>query len=161
MSVVDLLDAQTNLFQAQVSKAVEISFPALGPGSFEGRVTEVAPSVDASTATYPVRVGVAQPASTIRTGMAANVTFDLDDQTPASPTLVVPANAVGEDAEGRFVFLIEGEASGSTASVRKQHVTVGELTTEGFVVESGLTAGQAIATAGLQTLLDGQQVRVQ
>ena len=47
------------------------------------------------------------------------------------------------------------------ASVRKQHVTIGRLTAEGFEILEGLTAGQIIATAGLQTLLEGQQVQLQ
>jgi hypothetical protein len=53
------------------------------------------------------------------------------------------------------------EGAGKTASVHKQHITIGDLTAEGFVVREGLEAGQAIATAGLQTLLDGQRVRIQ
>jgi hypothetical protein len=40
-------------------------------------------------------------------------------------------------------------------------VTVGNLTVQGFEITSGLESGQKIATAGLQTLLDGQQVKLQ
>ncbi|GAG63280.1 unnamed protein product, partial [marine sediment metagenome] len=36
-----------------------------------------------------------------------------------------------------------------------------ELTNEGFKIVSGLSEGQKIATAGLQTLLDGQKVKLQ
>ncbi|NRA91494.1 MAG: efflux RND transporter periplasmic adaptor subunit, partial [Psychroserpens sp.] len=72
--------------------------------------------------------------------------------------LVVPANAVGEDSNGRFVFVIQGDTE--KAQVNKQTITVGELTPQGFVVKSGLKAGQKIATAGLQTLLNGQEVKL-
>ena len=92
--------------------------------------------------------------------MAASVTFDLGDQEVAATTLTVPANAVGEDDQGRFVFVID-RGEGETGSVRKQHVTIGRLTAEGFEIREGLTAGQTVATAGLQTLLDGQQVRLE
>ena len=91
--------------------------------------------------------------------MAANVTFDFGDREASNTTLVVPANAVGEDSNGRFVFLIEGE--GESAKVKKQAISIGDLTTEGFEIQSGLTLGQKIATAGLQTLLDGQEVKLQ
>ena len=71
--------------------------------------------------------------------------------------IVVPTNAVGEDGNGRFVFLVEGEKN--KATVKKQSITIGNLTSEGFEVKTGLKAGQKIATAGLQTLLDGQDVK--
>ncbi len=140
---------------------VSVTFTALPDAGFSGVVTEIAPSVDPGTATYPVRIAVQNPTDEIRTGMAANVTFDFGQEAVSSDrTLVVPVAAVGEDPDGRFVFLIEDQGAG-IGSVRKTHITVGPLTAEGFVVHQGLSAGQAVATAGLQTLLDGQQVRVQ
>ena len=90
--------------------------------------------------------------------MTANVTFNFTEENAAESVLIVPAKAVGEDGEGRFVFLLEEE--GASARVKKQPVQVGSLTTEGFEVLGGLSAGQKIATAGLQTLLNGQEVRL-
>lgn len=91
--------------------------------------------------------------------MAANVTFDFSNHETNSTILVVPTHAVGEDSNGRFVFLVEGD--GNNATVKKQQVSIGNLTSEGFEVTSGLSSGQKIAVAGLQTLLDGQAVRLQ
>lgn len=139
---------------------VGITFTALGGARYSGTVTEVAPSVDANTATYPVRVSIDGSVDDVRSGMAANVTFDLGGAAVASTTVVVPANAVSEDRDGRFVYVLDA-GEGAEASVRKQHVTLGPLTAEGFEVRDGLEAGQQIATAGLSTLLDGQRVRVQ
>lgn len=144
----------------QEGMPVTIAFPALADVEFEGLVTEVSPSVDANTATYPVRVSVAGSGDDIRTGMSANVTFELGNGAASSTVLVVPANAVGEDGDGRFVFVLEPGGDGA-ATVRKQHVTVGPLTAEGFEIRDGLSEGRVIATAGLSTLLDGQQVRLQ
>ncbi len=137
---------------------VKVGFSALPENEFNAKVTEVAPAVDANTATYPVKVMVTNPSDDIKSGMAANVTFDFSDHSPGQQELVVPAHAVGEDSDGRFVFLIE--ESGEEAKVVKHPISVGELTTEGFVVTSGLSSGQKIATAGLQTLLDGQEVKL-
>ena len=91
--------------------------------------------------------------------MTGNVTFDFGDTDAAGRALIVPASAVAEDDQGRFVFLLTA-AEEETARVEKRYVTVGQLTSEGFEIESGLTAGERIATAGLQTLLEGQQVRL-
>ncbi len=139
---------------------VDLTFTAIPSALFTGRVVEVSPSADANTSTYPVRVAVLGPSGQIRPGMAANVTFELGDSNLPQSVVVVPANAVGEDGDGRFVFLVEGGES-TVASVRKQHITIGRLTAEGFEILEGLEVGQTIATAGLQTLLDGQEVRLQ
>lgn len=138
---------------------VEVAFSALANEKFRGRVTEVAPSVDANTSTYPVRVVVTNPSDAIKSGMAANVTFDFGDQKANTNILVVPTHAVGEDSNGRFVFLVEDK--GEVATVKKHPITIGSLSTEGFEVINGLSAGQKIAVAGLQTLLDGQEVKLQ
>ena len=139
---------------------VDVSFSSLQVKTFKGKVTEVSPAVDANTATYPVRVSLINPTNDVKSGMAANVIFDFTNGTSKTTKkeLVVPANAVGEDSSGRFVFIVEGE--GETGKVKKQNVTLGELTAEGFEIKSGLTVGQRIATAGLQTLLDGQEVKL-
>ncbi len=139
--------------------AVEISFSSITEKSFEGIISEVAPSVDPNTATYPVRIKISNPTDNIKTGMAANVTFDFGEDKTNKPVLVVPAHAVGEDSEGRFVFLIN--ENGEKTQVKRQQVKIGDLTAEGFEIASGLKAGQKIATAGLQTLLDGQTVKLQ
>lgn len=138
---------------------VAISFSSLPEQKFNGKISEVAPAVDANTATYPVRISVTNPTKDIKSGMAASVTFDFGDSKNTTNVLVVPAHAVGEDSNGRFVFVIEGE--GEAAKVKKQQIVIGDLTNLGFEVKSGLSAGQRIATAGLQTLLEGQEVKLQ
>ena len=138
---------------------VSVSFSSLSGENFEGRVSEVSPSVDSNSSTYPVRVIVMKPSKAIKSGMAANVTFDFGAGTELLKILVIPAKAVGEDGAGRFVFVIEDNDGVTT--VKKQRIQIGTLTSEGFEIQNGLTVGQRIATAGLQTLLDGQEVRLQ
>ncbi|PIA78455.1 efflux transporter periplasmic adaptor subunit [Gaetbulibacter sp. 4G1] len=138
---------------------VDVDFSSLPNKKFKAKVTEIAPAVDANTSTYPVRVTIVNPSDEIKSGMAANITFDFGDSKNDKTILVVPANAVGEDSNGRFVFLVE--EAGEITKVKKQQITIGDLTNEGFEIKSGLKAGQKIATAGLQTLLDGQEVRLQ
>jgi multidrug efflux system membrane fusion protein len=56
------------------------------------------------------------------------------------------------------VFLVEGDDK--AAHVKKQAIKIGDLTPEGFEVTEGLKVGQKVATAGLQTLLNGQEVKL-
>ena len=89
--------------------------------------------------------------------MAADVAFDLSGSASSTRSLIVPAKAVGEDGDGRFVFLVE--KANTAYRVKKQPIRVGALRPDGFEVLDGLSAGQTIATAGLNTLLDGQRVQ--
>lgn len=137
---------------------VDVDFTSLDGQKFKGKVTEVSPAVDVNTSTYPIKVTVINPSTDIKSGMAANVTFNFGITEANKKTLVVPAKAVGEDSVGQFVFLVEGNEEVGT--IKKQHVKIGTLTTEGFEILEGLSFGQNIATAGLQTLLDGQEVKL-
>lgn len=139
---------------------VKVSFPALLDQEFKGKVSEVAPSVDSNTSTYPVRAIIIDATEDIKSGMATNVTFDFGNGGNTAKILIVPAKSVGEDSEGNFVFIIESE-DGKMGVAKKQPVNIGGLTSEGFEIKNGLSAGQKIATAGLQTLLNGQQVLLQ
>lgn len=137
----------------------DISFASLPGVNFHGTITEIAPSVDQNTSTYPIRVRIKNPITEIKSGMAANVSFHLKKEEVDKKHLVVPSYAVGEDSDGRFVYLIEEK--GGKFFIKKQHVEIGALSGKGFEVRSGLSEGQKIATAGLQTLLEGQEVRLQ
>ena len=137
---------------------VQVNFTAIKDETFEAVVTEVAPALDKNTSTYPVRVTILKTDKRIKSGMAANVIFEFVDAEIEKNQLVIPASGVGEDGESRFVFLIQ--ESENNYKVTKQPITIDELTPEGFIVTSGLENGQKIATAGLQTLLDGQRVKL-
>lgn len=137
---------------------VKVSFTAIEDEVFNAVITEVAPALDTNTSTYPVTVMVTDSDERIKSGMAANVLFEFVDEDIKQNIIVIPANAVGEDGNGRFVYVIEG--SSEKAIVKKQPITLGELTAQGFEVKDGLKVGQKIATAGLQTLLDGQEVKL-
>jgi len=136
----------------------EISFSAIAD-NFIGEVIEIAPSLDPSTATYLVKIEILDANSAIRPGMAANITVNLSAQATEDNAIVIPVKAVGEDGNGNFVFLVE-VIDDKTAVIKKQKVEIGELTGNGFKILSGISEGQKIATAGLQTLLHGQKVRL-
>ncbi len=137
-----------------------LSFSAIDGETFKGTVIEIAPILDANSATYPVKIGIVKPTSTIKPGMATNITFDFSDSVKTTDnSLIVPVKSVGEDGNGNYVFLIES-ADGKIGTVKKHTIELGELTASGFKIKSGLSAGDKIATAGLQSLLDGQKVKL-
>lgn len=147
--------------KTQLAMETDLTFSAIEGATYKGSIIEIAPILDANSATYLVKMYIVNPTEEIKPGMAANVTFDFSDSgTNSDNTLVIPLKAVGEDGNGNFVFIIES-SDGKTGRVKKKVVEIGELTASGFKVKKGLKAGDMIATAGLQTLLDGQYVRLQ
>ena len=142
--------------ELRLDMPVQVRLPAQEDMVFQGTISELSPAIDNNSATYPARIRVQDTNQVIKSGMAANVTLSTGGVVESDTVLNVPAEAVGEDSEGRFVFLID--ESGDQTVVRKTPVTVGLLDSRGFEVLDGLSKGQKIATAGLQTLMDGQEV---
>jgi RND family efflux transporter MFP subunit len=132
-----------------------ITFPALARETFSGRVTEVSyGSTDKPT--YPVTVAVLSEDDRLRPGMAAEVRMDFGG-TPEQTGLYMPPDGVGEEQGRPFVFVLE-KGPDSRWTARKQIITLGPLTEEGFLVKTGLTPGDRVAVSGLQLLLDGMAV---
>mgnify|MGYP000034909467 CR=1 FL=1 len=149
-------NAINNIKEDMIAK---VHFSSITQKEFNGKVTEVAPALDVNNSTYTIRIAVLDSSPEIRSGMAASVQFDFGtSDAPTLDKLIVPANSVGEDSKGHYVFLII--ENGMEVRVKKQQVVIGLLTSKGFEIKSGLSVGQKIATAGLQTLLDGQLVKL-
>lgn len=151
---------ETVVNKVTVGMKTKLEFSAMEDKELSGTVTEVSPIIDADAATYKTSIVMDTPLAEIKPGMASSVTFDFSDaEETTDKSLIIPVKAVGEDGKGRFVFVITSK-DGATGKVNKRHIELGELTTDGFKVKSGLANGDKIATAGLQTLLDGQEVRL-
>ena len=136
----------------------EIHFPALPDQTFQGEITEISPGITEESATYPVDIEIIRPSGQIKPGMAARVTFIFKEEADTDENrLIIPLQCVGEDANGNFVYIVTSENEISGRVIKKQ-IEVGELTSSGFEVLSGISEGDSVVTAGLQTLLDGQKV---
>lgn len=137
----------------------DLKVAAIDDKTFTGHVIEVAPIADLNSASYKVKVGVDKTNSVIKPGMTASVTFNFQEDSKQSNQLIIPVKAVGEDGDGNYVFLIES-SDGKTGIAKKQSIKIGRLTGDGFEVTEGLSKGHKVATAGLQSLLNGQKVKL-
>ena len=142
---------------------VVVECDALPGEEFSAVVTEVGVAASGAT-TFPVTVQLTSHNDRIRPGMAAEVTFRLASSGSDADRILVPAVAVGEDRDGRFVFLAVPTEEGRAVATRRQ-VVVGDLTTDGerdlIEVIKGLAEGDTIITAGVRRLEDGRLVRFQ
>lgn len=143
--------------------SVAVSFDALPGTARTATVTEV--GVAGSGSTYPVTVRLDDEDPTIRSGMAATVKFRFARHgADHGDRILLPAVAVGEDRDGRFVFVLKpAQQAGAGEDLwisSRRAVSVGQLTPEGLEVQGGLEVGERVATAGLRRIRDGQTVRL-
>lgn len=135
-----------------------VVFDAIPGERFDGVVTEVGVTTTAIGTTFPVAVRLDADTSEIRSGMAAVIDLVFEDE-QASSRFVLPGHAVGEDREGRFVF-VAAPTEGGLAVVQRRAVTVGAFAAGGLEVAVGLEDGDLVVTAGVNRLQDGDTVRL-
>jgi RND family efflux transporter MFP subunit len=156
---VNLPESVINLIN--IDMKVQIKFSVIPDKEFTGNIIEISPDVSQESATYPVDIAVVDAVNEIKPGMAANVTFDFTSKKLNDGNrIILPVKTLGEDATGHFVFVVT-TTDDKIGQVIKKHVKIGQLTTDGFEIISGLSLGDKVVTAGLQTLLDGQKVSIQ
>ncbi len=145
--------------QVAVGQPVSVRFDALPGRELAAEITEVGVAVTGSASTFQVTAGIADAPPEIRSGMAAEVTFTFDQG--QAERILVPGVAIGEDRDGRFVFVLERGDDG-TGVVRRRPVTIGQPQAglAGIEVVEGLAAGDEVVTAGVRRLTDGMAVRV-
>jgi RND family efflux transporter MFP subunit len=133
-------------------------FDSLDGKTFNGTVTEVGVSSAGGATTFPVTVRLSEGENQVRAGMTADVTF-VFASTTVGPKYSLPISAVGEDREGRFVFMLQREGDG-LGTVHRSPVEVGEILVDGIAILSGVEPGDLVVTAGVSRIYDGLQVRV-
>lgn len=138
---------------------VTAAFYILSGQVFTGTVSEIS-YVGASTSLYPVTVIMDASPPEVRPGMPADVTFFFKNGDSGDKSkLLVPVSAVGEDADGHYVFTIIPLKEEGFATVKRTKVFIGALTGEGFEIESGPSEGQFVVTSGITKITDGLKVR--
>lgn len=142
----------------EVGLPVTVTFDALPGRQFPAEIAEVGVAVTGASAAFEAVARLRQEVPEVRSGMAAEVTSRFQGIGSAE-ALVVPWVAVGEDREGRFVFVVEPQAEG-VGVVRRRPVTVGQIGRDIEILE-GLEEGELIVTAGTRRLADGMRVRLE
>jgi len=137
---------------------VIVKFDAFSDLEFEADITEVGIAVTGSSAAFEAVVRLREETPNVRSGMAAEVITQPQDTTRRTG-LIVPWVAVGEDRDGRFVFVVEPEESG-IGIVHRRAVTLGEVGKEIEIIE-GLEEGELLVTAGTRRLIDGMRVKIE
>lgn len=129
-----------------------VSLQLLPAVQVEGQIREITPQADALTRLRRVRIALNNPPESFRLG--ATVTAKLGKA--QSPTLRVPASAVLAKDGANFIWVVDQPAN--TVSLHKVDLATDQ---PGARVIGGLVPGARVVTAGIHSLKQGQQVRIE
>ncbi|MCA9665536.1 MAG: efflux RND transporter periplasmic adaptor subunit [Myxococcales bacterium] len=134
-----------------------VSISALsGVGKLDATITEVGVQ-SGGASTYPVTARLDKADARVKAGMTVEV--QLAQAKTTGKRIVVPGASVMEDAKGRFAFIAKGKR-GEQGQIERRAVKTGKLTPSGLVIESGLTPGDLVVTAGIRFVEPGMRVRI-
>lgn len=137
---------------------VSIRFGAIPDEVFSGEISEVAVASTEGSAAFRVVIKVEGSHPSLRSGLAANVTFQFDADEDGNGGIVLPVAAVVNDPEGTFVFVAAPAETRGQAIVRRRDVRLGELSQSGIEIVDGLHLGDRVIVAGISVIRDGQRV---
>jgi len=132
----DVYEADLSSIRLGMSATIET---ASAPGrKLRGPVTFISPTVEAATRTTKVRVEIENPGGQLKPDMFADVTLDVE----LGSALVVPEGAIIDAGARKLAFVDLGEGR-----YEPREVTLGARADAGFVVLSGLAAGEKVVVA--------------
>jgi RND family efflux transporter MFP subunit len=132
-------------------QTVRLQVDAFPGRYFEGQIRFVSPAFRPDQRALTVEAIVPNPDDALKPGMFAAAEVTLPS---SAPSIVVPSTAVTTVAGVSHVFVVRG------TSVEQRMITTGLSLGQRTEVLQGLSAGEMVATAGVESLSDGAQVRV-
>jgi RND family efflux transporter MFP subunit len=145
--------AETVLARHGDGKPEVIVWPLSNPDlKVEGQVREISPIADATTRTYTVKVTLNNPPAQLRLGMSLAGRV----KTTASSVVQLPLSALFEKEGRPAVWLFDPSSGG----VSLHPVSVARYDIDSVIVGSGLADGDVVVTAGINTLREGERVRL-
>ena len=139
---------ENEIAKVQVGDTAEVVIPALGDKRLNGKVIEKSMTASLLTHSYPVKVLIERPDKELSPGMIGKVVLKAD----VSKGIVVPANAVLINQEGKFVWVDEdGRAT-------RRKITLAGYSGTGVIVSEGLQVGDKVIVEGYQKVSGGMKV---
>lgn len=147
---------ETTISRITLGMPVTVTFPTMADSVLRARITEIGSSAGKANA-FPVKAGLDNPPSQVRSGMTAEVTVLLKQEGVESAYLVPLAAIAPADQSGQgFLFIYDA----TTQTVKKKPIK-GKGATDNFAhVYEGVNVGDIVAAAGVTFLNDGQKVKL-
>jgi len=142
--------AFTDISKTQLEVIVwPLSNPEL---AVDGVVREISPVADPVTRTYTIKVTLKNPPAQLRFGMSIGGRLKGD----AALAVALPFSALFEKNGSPAVWVLDQQSS----SLTLRPITVARYDPNTVIVAGGLSRGEIVVTAGVNTLTVGQKVRL-
>lgn len=133
-----------------VNAAFSIASQALPSITVTGHVREIAPSLDAATRSVRIRITLDNPPAGFRLGTVVTATI----AAPEQQNLLVPPSAVLTRDGKTFAWIVADNGTVATREIAVE--PKGAL----MRVTTGLSPGERIVTAGVNSLAEGQKIKI-
>ncbi len=161
-TIVDMesLEIEVDVNEAYIQRVrpdqpVTATLDAYQDWKIPAQVIAIVPTADRQKATVRVRIGFLERDERILRDMGVKVAFlgsQADSTQAQTATVYVSRDAVRTDSEGNFVWIVRNDA------VQRRPVSVGQASSRGVQIMSGLGPGDRIVVAAEGELVAGQAV---
>lgn len=148
---------ETVVDRLSAGSAHRVHLPARPDLALTGTVSDIATDAERRNA-YTVTLHLRDAPADLRSGMTAEVRFDLQSLTADRhdrPLIAIPATAFAAgEGQGSHAYVFDPD----NGVVRKRAIRIAEITGDTALVSDGLAPGEILATKGVSFLSDGQAV---
>ena len=131
--------------------AVTVSLQGRLDIAVTGTIREISPEADSTTGTYQVKVALPSPPPEMRLG--AVVVGRVESQ-EGQEVATLPPSALLQSGDQPQVWVV-----GKDNKIERRKVQLAEFDADSVVVSRGLSAGEKVVTAGVNSLADGDLVK--
>ncbi len=147
---------ETTISRITLGMPVTVTFPTAPGNVLRARITEIGSSAGRANA-FPVKAGLENPPSKVRSGMTTEATLLLKQEGTKSDYLVPLAAIAPADKQSEgYVFIYDA----TTQTVKKNLIKARGVSDNLVHVYEGVQAGDIVASAGVSFLNDGQKVKL-
>ena len=116
-----------------------------------GSIHQISPESDSSTGTYEVKVALPSPPPEMRLGAVVVGRAEIEGE---NAVINVPSTSLLQSGDGPQVWVVADDGT-----VHRRAVELHEFSADSVVVSRGLSAGERVVIAGVNSLAEGQPVK--
>jgi RND family efflux transporter MFP subunit len=143
--------ASEHIAHAKVGMPVKVSLQGRPEIAVTGSIREISPEADSTTGTYRVKVTLpSPPPPEMRLGAVVVGHAETEGQVVTS----LPPTALLQSGDGPQVWVV-----GEDGKVHRRAIQLLEFDANSVVISRGLSAGERVVTAGINSLAEGESVK--
>jgi len=146
---VDFAVPQQQLALLKAGATVKVSADAYADNTFTATLDTIDPQLDPQTRNVKVRATLSNDEKLLRPSMYVEASIDAGAESDA---IVLPVTAVMYTAQGNSVAVVRGDNATQNGNIEFVGVKAGRRIGNEVIIESGLTAGDVVVTAGQNRL---------